>query len=113
MMRRGGHRHCRGTIALGPIGTFGWMSWVRVSYFASWVARGHASWGSRVKIVGERGAIYFSSQGSPVALLGEPEVRREGVHEEPLPAATLEHGRFRHTLNGIGAVIQEGRPPRQ
>jgi len=85
---------------------------IQVNYFASWVARGHASWESHVSIVGERGAIYWSTQGNPVVLLGEPEVRRDEVHEEPLRVVTLEHGGFRHTLYEIGSAIREGRPPK-
>ena len=48
-----------------------------------------------------------------MALLGEPELGRDEMHEEPLPTAAPEHSGFLHTLHEIGAAIREERPPRQ
>ena len=82
-----------------------------MNYLGVWSARGHASWGSTVRIAGGKGAIQWPVGGPPVVVLGQPEKDRDSIVEEPLAPAPLEHVSFLYGLHEIGAAIRENRDP--
>lgn len=86
---------------------------LEVSYFGSWVSRGReTSWAGEYRIVGDLGAIHWDGTEATL-VLGHPEdnPREPDLSTRPLPAQTLEHSGFEHSLYEFASAIEEDREP--